>query len=67
MHINLQRKHRLCRRRNQACGETDINTSRGEKDNMKEKDVSIVATKKNTKLKVQGSLDRFLVPVNKTL
>lgn len=50
-----------------SCGETDINTSRGEKDDMKEKDVSIVATKKNTKLKVQGSLDRFLVPVNKTL
>lgn len=50
-----------------SCGETDINTSRGEKDDMKEKDVSIVATKKNTKLKSSRLIGSFLVPVNKTL
>ena len=34
-----------------SCGEIDIKISTGEKDDTKEKDFSVVATKKNTKLK----------------
>ena len=47
-----------------SSGKNDDNTSRGEKDGVQEKDVSIVTTKKKTKHKVQGFLDPSLAPVN---